>query len=61
MDETVLNTAIAEHMYRSGNFQTGEIFTTDANILVLEEFKIKFKLLHEVVSLLRQKNTESAL
>ena len=39
----MLNMTIAEHMYRSGNFQAGEIFTTEANVDISEEFKSQFK------------------
>lgn len=44
-----MNLTIAEHMYRSGHYQTGEIFSKEANVGMAEEFKNQFKELNEIL------------
>jgi hypothetical protein len=41
-------------MYRSGFFQSGEIFTREANIDLTEDFKNKFKELNAIVKELKE-------
>eukprot|EP00347_Sterkiella_histriomuscorum_P014886 403359145 len=86
LNKPVLNQTIAEHMYRSGCYQAGEVFTQEAQIDLnsnktdkqakikddffidtltnasFEDFKLKYKILNEVVvSLHSQKSTALAI
>ena len=48
-------------MYRSGNYQAGEIFSKESQIEIGDDFKNKFKELNEIVKELKEKNVSSAL
>lgn len=61
LDKPVLNKTIAEHMYRSGNYNAGEKFSQEAKIDMADEFKDKFKELNTIVKELKDKNVSSAL
>lgn len=69
LDKHVLNQTIAEHMFRSGYYQSGEKFTQEVanstslpseSSLVTEEFKAKFKALNLIVSEMRDGNFSAA-
>lgn len=61
LDKPLLNQTIAEHMYRSGCFLSGEIFSKEANIEMTEDFKNKFKELNAIVKELKEKKVTLAL
>jgi len=74
LDKPVLNKTIAEHMYRSGYFESGEAFTQEAHVEVnpgdhhhgddqlTNEFKERFRLLNRIVSEFREgRDVKSAL
>ena len=42
LDKSVLNRVIAEHMYRSGNYNAAEAFTAEANFSMPADFKEQF-------------------
>jgi hypothetical protein len=62
VDKTALNETIAEHMFRSGYYQSGELFTEEVNKrcgtegvpFVNEEYKAKFKVLYLIVKEMRE-------
>ena len=61
LDKPVLNKVIAEHMFRSGYFTSGEAFSDEtslpieqADAILNEDFKNKFKTLNKIVSELRE-------
>ena len=70
LDKPTLNKTIAEHMYRSGFFESGEAFSEEAQIrlendgenVLTEEFKARFRLLNKIVTEIRDvKEVSSAL
>ena len=60
-DKDLLNTAIAEHMYRSGNFDSGEVFSQESKINMTDKFKEQFVELNHITKNLKEKNVENAL
>ncbi len=61
LDKPVLNKVIAEHMFRSGYFTSGEAFIEESSLPIEnvdanfnEDFKDKFKTLNQIVNELRE-------
>lgn len=50
LDEKNLNIIIAEHLFRSGNYQSGELFCKESKTDLSDEFKSKFLELNKIVS-----------
>ena len=61
LDKPVLNQTIAEHMYRSGFYSSGETFSIESNVTLDESFKEKFKVLNIILTDLRARSVKSAL
>lgn len=49
LDKGTLNVVIAEHMFRSGNYISGEMLCEEANINMTNEFKNQFKELNFIL------------
>ena len=61
LDKPVLNQTIAEHMYRSGFYSSGETFSIESNVTLDESFKEKFKVLNIILTDLRARSVKSAI
>ncbi len=48
-------------MYRSGAYQAGEAFTSEASVEIKDDFKHKFKELNRIVKELKEKKLDPAL
>ena len=48
-------------MYRSGYFQSGEIFSQEAQVDLNDEFKYRFKELNSIIREIKDKKVELAL
>lgn len=56
-----MDTIIAEHIYREGNFEIGAVFEKESGIQVLESYKKPFIEMYNVLQAMKQKNLEPAL
>jgi len=61
LDKPVLNQTIAEHMYRSGFFTSGETFSAESSLTLDDCFKEKFKVLNLILTDMRARSVTSAL
>ena len=52
---------IAEHKYRTGNYQAGETFSKEATIGLTEEFKNQFRELNLILQEIKDKKVDLAL
>ena len=62
LDKPLMNKVVAEHMYRTGCFGAGGVFTEEGRVDgISEEFKRRFRELRDIVEEMQDKRVDKAL
>ncbi|KAF5842388.1 CTLH/CRA C-terminal to lish motif domain-containing protein [Dunaliella salina] len=61
MDQATLNKVIAEHFFREGRFEVGDVFAQEARIPDVHELKAPYIEMHKILEQIRARNLEPAL
>mmetsp|Transcript_2254 Transcript_2254/g.5059 ORF Transcript_2254/g.5059 Transcript_2254/m.5059 type:complete len:392 (+) Transcript_2254:89-1264(+) len=61
MDEATINQVIAEHFYREGRFEIGDVFAREAGIPHADALKQPYIAMHEILSQIKSGQLDSAL
>jgi hypothetical protein len=49
MDEAMLNQVIADHLFRTGWFEVGELFAREAGLMGVEELRRNYEEMHQIL------------
>lgn len=61
MDEGPLNQVIAEHFFREGRFEVGQIFASECGLQAADELRKPYVAMHSILQQIKAKNLQPAL